>query len=199
MLGKTKILGVMLVTAVVMNLPMWVYADNSGGDRDWHQDGRLHHGDGEQMVAKVLNLSEDQVKQLKDLHQKQRESMKSVFAQMKSNREAFNAQIIKATPDMNKVNDLQAQLKTIQSQMIDNHLNSMLEIKKILTPEQFAGYMALKKARQLMMQHGDKHKHWGNKADRDHDLVSPGDLNMKKNWDLLVLVTVICILFFYGR
>ena len=84
---------------------------------------------------------------------------------------------------MNKINGIQAQIKTLQSQMVDDHLNSILEIKKILSPEQFAGYMALKKEKMLkkhMMGHGkfghkdgfdkDGHEHWSDKQDQgDND------------------------------
>jgi Spy/CpxP family protein refolding chaperone len=175
MVTKTKIAGLILATAAVLASPMFVYADNGGGDKDsWHQDGGWHHGKDGHMMAKVLGLTEDQVKQLKDIHQKQKEAMKSVFEQIKSNREAFNAEIVKAAPDMNKVNDLQAQFKTIQGQMLDNHLNSLLEVKKVMTPEQFAGFMALKKERELKMHHGrkDGHNHWADKGkdgDKGHE------------------------------
>lgn len=169
MISKTKMLGLMLATAVVFNAPMLVYADNAGGDKDsWHQEGGWHHGQGEAMFAKVLNLNDDQVKQLKDNWKQQKETMKSVFEQMKSSREAFDAEIVKATPDMNKINAIQTQIKTIQSQLVDDRFNSILAIKKILTPEQFAGYMALKKEKQLkkhMMGHGK----FGDKSDKDHD------------------------------
>jgi len=118
--------------------------------------------------GRVLNLTEDQQKQLKSIKQKQRETMKSAFQQIRSNREAFNAEIMKAAPDMNKINGLQAQLKTIQSQLADNHLNSILEIKKIMTPEQFAGYMALQKERRLIGKRAGEHKEWGNKGGQEH-------------------------------
>jgi len=173
MLAKTKMLGLMLATAAVLTSPMLVWADNGDVKAD------LYHGQRDQMMTKILNLSADQEKQLKDSCQKQKEAKKSIVEQMKSNREAFNAEIVKATPDMNKINDIQTQLKTIQSQMVDNHLNTFLEIKKILTPEQFAGYMALEKEEKLMRHEGhDKfdhkdglgkdgegHKHWGDKSD----------------------------------
>jgi Spy/CpxP family protein refolding chaperone len=173
MFTKTKIAG-LIVALMALSAPM-VYADNAGGDKDsWH------HGQHDKMMAKILNLTDDQQKQLKDNWEKQKTAMKSIFEQMKSNREAFEAEIVKATPDMSKINDIQAQLKTIQAQMVDNHLNSLLEIKKILTPEQFAGYMALEKAKKLMMHRhhrfghkdgfgkdGDGH-HWGDK-DKDGD------------------------------
>jgi len=166
MSAKTKIAGLM-VALMALSVPM-VYADNGPGDKDWH------HGQGERMMAKILNLSDDQVKGLKDIHQKEKEAMKSAFKQMKSNREAFNAEIVKATPDMSKINDIQAQIKTLQAQMVDGRLNSLLEVKKLLTPEQFAGYMALTEAKRMMMHaHGkfgrmDGHKHWGDK-DKDGD------------------------------
>ena len=196
MVIKTKIAGLAVVLMALSAPTVW--ADNGGnfvggGDSshkvcDLHHGKAWHHGQNHHMMSKVLNLTEDQQKQLKDIKQKQRETMKGFFEQIKSNREELNAEIIKATPDMSKVNNIQAQMKTLQSQMVDNHLNSILEIKKIMTPEQFAGYMTLKKERKLMkhmMGHGkfghkgefgkdgacklgEGHEHWGDKADKDH-------------------------------
>jgi len=187
MLAKTKMLGLMLAAAVAFASPK-VYADNAGAapvnDKDApHQAGNWHQDHEDNMMAKILNLSDDQVKQLKDAHEKQKAAMKSNVEQMKSNREAFDAEIIKAAPDMSKVNAIQVQLKTVQAQMLDDRLNSILAVKKILTPEQFAGYMALEKARKLMMHHeghhgfgrkdepckmGDARQHGNDHADEDH-------------------------------
>ncbi len=80
-----------MVALMALSAPM-VYADNGGGD--WH------HGQKDQMMAKVLNLTDDQQKQLKDSRQKQKDAMKSIFEQIQSNREAFDAEIVKAAPDM---------------------------------------------------------------------------------------------------
>jgi len=182
-LTNLKLLGILLATAVALTSPRLVWADEgeAGDKNSSHQEGNWHHGQGEHMMFKVLNLSEDQEKLLKDNHQKQKEAMKVIFGQMKANREAFDAEIVKATPDMNQINTIQVQFKSIQSQMADNQLNTFLAIKKILTPEQFAGYMALKKERELMMHDGhnkfghkdgfdkDGDKHWGDRADKDHD------------------------------
>ena len=159
MIAKTKIAGLM-VAVMVLSAPM-VWADNGCFRRLLLNRMaiciRAVVGitvEKAHMMAKILNLSEDQEKQLKDIRQKQKEAMKSIFEQMKSNREAFEAEIVKATPDMSKINDIQTQIKTIQSQMVDNHLNSILEIKKIMTPEQFAGYMALEKEEEMMRHEG---------------------------------------------
>jgi len=179
---KTNLTGLM-IAAMVLSSSI-VYADNGGnfstGSDSFKGGQECHHGK-HHVMARVLNLTEDQQKQLKAIKQKQRETMKSTFEAIKSNREAFNAEIVKAAPDMNKINELQNQLKTIQSQMADNQLNSVLEIKKIMTPEQFAGFMTLKKEGKLMKQehkkfgwkcawgkHGGEHKDWGNKGDKGH-------------------------------
>jgi len=177
MFTKAKMLGLTLATAAVLAWPILVWADNAPAVPTTHEDGDWHHGRHDQMLSKILDLSEDQEKQLKDSKEKQKTAMKSIFEQMKTNREAFDAEIIKATPDMGKINDIQTKIKDLQSQMVDNFLNSTLDIKKILTPEQFAGYMALEKERKLMMHDGhgqfghkdgwgkDGHKHGGDKDD----------------------------------
>jgi len=182
---KTKIYLTGLMIAVMALSSSIVYADNGGnfeGNGDFSKGGHEWHHGKHHMMVRVLNLTEDQQKQLKAIKQKQMETMKSIFKQMKSIREAFSAEIVKATPDMAKINDLQSQLKTVQSQMADNHLNSLLEIKKIMTPEQFAGFMTLKKEKELKghQRHqfghkgawgkqGEEHKDWGNKGDKDQD------------------------------
>src|SRR5258708_36793096 len=92
MLAKTKIVGLMLATGVVFTSAMLGWADNwnvksTSGEDSSHQVGDWHHGHGDQMMAKILNLSEDQEKQLKDSLKNQKDVMKSIFEQMKSNRE----------------------------------------------------------------------------------------------------------------
>jgi len=169
MLLKTTIAGFM--TALMALCVPVVYADTGdvkspGGGEASHQDGDWHHGQKDNKMAEILNLTEDQQKQLKEAHQKQKEAKKTVFEQIKANRTAFDTEITKAAVDMAKINDIQAQLKTIQAQMVDNHLNSILEIKKIMTPEQFAGYMALEKQEDMKKHEGhDGHKNWGDKKD----------------------------------
>lgn len=118
-----------------------------------------HRGKRDDSAARILNLTEDQKQKLNDIRTKQKEGMKASFEQMKSNREALDQEIILSNPDMNKINELQNQLKTIQSQMVDNKLNSRLEIKKVLSHEQFAGFMALERERKFRMHdwHGKRH------------------------------------------
>jgi Spy/CpxP family protein refolding chaperone len=164
MVTKITIAGLMMAF-MALSAPM-VYANEEGG---WHHD--------KDRMAKVLNLTDDQKKQFDDIRKKQKEAMKGVFDQIKANREAFDTEISKAAPDMNKINDLQSQLKTVQGQMVDNHLNLILETKKILTPEQYAGYMALERAERL------EHRHHGFGKDGMHKKDGGKDKNKDEDDD----------------
>ena len=113
------------------------------------------------IMTKVLNLSEDQQKQLENLWTKKQESKKIIIEQVKSNRQAFDAEITKASPDMGKISTLQTELKTIESQVVDERLNSLLEVKKVMTPEQFTGFLALKKAMKMKGMMQARHKMGG--------------------------------------
>jgi len=172
-LAPKKMVGLMLAAGIMFTSAVLVYANDGIGQKDsMHENGEWQHRH-EHMMAKILNLTDDQQKQLKDSWKKQKDATKAIFEQMRTNKQVLEAELIKSTPDMNKINDIQTQIKALVSQMVDDHLNGILEVKKILTPEQFAGYMALKKER-MMMHHKmghDKFEHKGgfdNDGDQDH-------------------------------
>ncbi|MBF0570309.1 MAG: Spy/CpxP family protein refolding chaperone [Candidatus Omnitrophica bacterium] len=160
---KTKMMGLLLPLILTLSVPV-VYADNGNGgnftggqttvtdnqasldqgNHEWRRGHCSKHG--KHMKGRFfhkLNLTDDQKKQLKDVWHKQREAMKSTVEQIKINKEALNKELILPSPDMNKVNTFEAQLKTLHAQMADNRLSSTLEVKKILTPEQFSKYLEL--------------------------------------------------------
>lgn len=103
-----------------------------------------------------LNLTPEQKKQLEDNKAKNREGMKATFEKMESYRESLKAELMKPELDMNKINDIQSQIKLLESQMTDSRLNSILEVRKIMTREQFEKFIELT----------GKHKPWHGKNDR---------------------------------
>jgi Spy/CpxP family protein refolding chaperone len=96
-----------------------------------------------QNIYAQLNLSDAQKKTLEENKATSRQKMKSVFEKMKPLRDSLNQELMKAELDMNKINEIQSQIKAVQSEIGDNRLNSILEVRKILTPEQFAKFLSL--------------------------------------------------------
>ncbi len=137
----------------LMSIPA-VHADEQQGSKHEGMHKKSHE------MFKQLNLTEDQKKQIDANKQKQREEMKAVFTQMKSQREALHQELMKKDLDMTAINNIQAQIKASQAQMADHHLNSILEVRKILTPEQFTKFLS------LMEDHKSKrHEHKGQGPD----------------------------------
>ncbi len=101
-----------------------------------------------------LNLTEDQKKQLSENKKQKRENMKVLFGQMKSQKAALKQELMKPSLDMAKINEIQSQMKANMAQMADNRLNSILEVRKVLTPEQFSKFLSLMEERR---------SHWKNK------------------------------------
>jgi Spy/CpxP family protein refolding chaperone len=114
------------------------------GDHEWGHGHWGKHGD-HQEGGFFKDLTDDQKKQLKDIWQKQKEAKKAAFEQIKADKEALTNELLQTTPDVNKINDLKSKLEALGAQMLDNRINSDLEVKKILTAEQFAQYLEFQK------------------------------------------------------
>jgi Spy/CpxP family protein refolding chaperone len=92
-------------------------------------------------VYNQLNLTEGQKKQLdenKDLHHQR---MKDLYGESRSLKDSLNQLLMQPAMDMDKVNAVQSRLKNIESEKIDDRLNSILDVRQILTPEQFVKFI----------------------------------------------------------
>ena len=156
---KSGITGILMSAVLALSAPL-VYADsgNSGnsGDSGWGHHGPCGKG------GFFSKLTDDQKKQLKDIWQKQKEAKKTAFTQIKADREALTNELLQTTPDVNKINDLKSKIEALGAQMLDSRVNSNLEVKKILTAQQFAKYLEIQEDKHS----GRFHKgEWGNRGE----------------------------------
>ncbi len=110
---------------------------SEGQSQKWHPEQRA------QEMFSQLNLTEDQKKQLEANKQQHRTKMESTHQQMKADRDALRAELMKPQLDMAKVNQIHDQIKSLQSQMEDDKLSSILAVRSILTPEQYLKFVGL--------------------------------------------------------
>ena len=179
---KTRIMGFLMTALLAFSAPL-VYADNANsgnvsggqpavsddqsssgqGDHEWGHGHGDKHGD-RQRGGFFKDLTDDQKKQLKDIWQKQKEAKKAAFEQIKADKDAITNELLQTTPDVNKINDLKSKLEALGAQMLDNRISSDLEVKKILTAEQFAQYLEFQKhkfGRSHRGQWGHRGEGWG--------------------------------------
>jgi len=85
-----------------------------------------------------LNLTADQKTKLKELHKTHKESHKQVFDQMKALRDQTKAELLKAEPSKVVLDQLAAQMGDLHKQLAAKRAGHLLQVKAILTPEQFS-------------------------------------------------------------
>ena len=100
-----------------------------------------------------LNLTGEQRQAMEKNKAEHREKMKADFEKVKALKEELNAELMKPKLDMGKIGSLQKQFKALQGKLADDRLGSVLAVRKILTPEQFAKFV------KTMKEHGPR-GHW---------------------------------------
>jgi Spy/CpxP family protein refolding chaperone len=106
----------------------------------------------EKMEAK-LGLSTDQKARLDEHRKKTREEGRRLHELLGQKRDALRDELEKNDLDMAKIKALNAEIKDVGGQLVDHRLNSVLEVRQILTADQF------KKFRELHKESGDRPEH----------------------------------------
>jgi Spy/CpxP family protein refolding chaperone len=120
-----------------------VYAEEGAGK--WQHEGKMHHEMDFSKMGKDLNLSPEQENKLKENREAHRAQMESLYSQIKTKREEIRTELGKAEFDENKIRQIHAELKDLRSQAEDMRLNAIIEVRKILTVEQFNKFNELRK------------------------------------------------------
>jgi Spy/CpxP family protein refolding chaperone len=90
-----------------------------------------------QEMYKDLGITDEQKKLLEANQTKHREQTKALYAQMRQKGTLLQQELEKKELNMQVITQTNNEIKQIQAQMLDDRLESILEVRKILTPEQF--------------------------------------------------------------
>lgn len=108
---------------------------------------------------KELNLTPEQKQKLQEQRQAARQANQSVREQMKTKMQELHAEIAKPEADPVKIKDLVADINTLKGNMFSSHVDGILAMKAILTPEQFAKFEENRKKHGFGKQKGWKQHH----------------------------------------
>ena len=84
-----------------------------------------------------LDLTEEQRERLRTRREEKEETYQQAREQLKSLRAALGDELDKPEADQGKTDELVRQITSLQQQMLTERVDSILEMKEILTPEQF--------------------------------------------------------------
>lgn len=90
-----------------------------------------------QQIYNDLGLTVEQRKLLEENKNKHREQTKALFTQLRQKMTLLRQELEKNELNMQEIHQTNNELKQLHAQMLDNRLELILEVRKILTPAQF--------------------------------------------------------------
>jgi Spy/CpxP family protein refolding chaperone len=90
-----------------------------------------------------LNLTAEQIGQLKAQREANKEAMRELRRALKRKQRQLKAELARQNPDSGRVEAITAEQKRLEAQLIDQRVKNILQIKATLTPEQFTKLSAL--------------------------------------------------------
>ena len=88
------------------------------------------------MIAKRLKLTDEQKKKFEAMEQETKKEMKASQKELKETGEKLKAELKKESPDRNVIRRHIRELSGIQAKMQIKRMDSMLDLREMLTPEQ---------------------------------------------------------------
>lgn len=161
---KNKLTNVMVLLTVLSLAaagPLAYAAPEEGGQK---KGPGYERGEGPKFFQK-LNLTPEQKEKLKAQRESRKEAVKAVHKELKTKMQALHEEIAKPVTDRAKINGQVAEVNTLKGQIFAQHIEGILGMKEILTPEQFAQLQADRKDRR-----SGKHGGWGK-----HHKEGPGE------------------------
>ncbi len=131
MLSKKGLSRVMIVAFVIA-----LFASQSLAAWGRSGKGRADRPELAALLAKKLDLTQDQIEQIKAGEQEQQKLMAAGGQKIKELGERLKDELAKDSPDKNKVHDLIRQIGTQMTELRIARTDSLLKLKALLTPEQ---------------------------------------------------------------
>lgn len=135
--------------------------------RNVNGHGHRGKGDGTRM-AQELGLSKEQQAQLKELRQKHKTERPNTREEVKALRRQIAEELKKNSPSKSKIKTLADRIGEIHAANAVRMADHMLEIKKILTPEQFSKMLDMKEQKGQRKQQMGKGRGPGGKKHHGH-------------------------------
>jgi Spy/CpxP family protein refolding chaperone len=108
-----------------------------------------HHGQREKMEERIaqiygqLDLTEQQKELLKQNKERHKAAKAVLLPRLKEAMQLLGEELKKKDIDQARISSLQATLKDLRNQMMDERFAAILEVRKILTQEQFIEFSGL--------------------------------------------------------
>jgi len=149
-----------IITALLLTSNVFAESDKREGFDNQERKAKWEQKRME--MQEKLGLSEEQQQQLKAHREKFRSENKDSREQARDLKQQLKAELRKNDVNREEVMRIHNQIKALKSEADDRRLEGILEVREILTPEQFTKFQELKG------EHGKKKGSYGDRMKKDH-------------------------------
>ena len=97
-----------------------------------------------QKVLQQLNLTNDQNEKLKEHRIKHRQKAKQLSEDIQAKRKKLAEELKTSEPNTKEIKQIHSELKNLKAKKADHRLEGILEVRKILTTEQYSKFIELR-------------------------------------------------------
>lgn len=148
-----KVMAMAVVAAMVFSVAS-AYAGEGWGGKKSETDMKKHFD----KMAEELKLTPEQKATLEKQREATGPKMKALREKQRAAHEQLRAELDKATPDKAKLTALVDEMKSLAGEQIQMRIDKVIEMKKVLTPEQSAKMKSImeEKKKEFEAKRGDK-------------------------------------------
>ena len=134
---KVKVVPILIIT-VLAGLSAYIIYTSALIPIARQKEGSMKKIDAERhRIYNDLALTTEQRRFLEENKNKHRDQTKALFTQLRQKMVLLRQELEKSELNMQEIEQTNNELKQLQTQMLDNRLERILEVRKILTSEQF--------------------------------------------------------------
>lgn len=140
---KSLSICVLMITVLFYTFPAYSesggFCDGKGPDGQGKKGMGMHDKKGKMMdaVMEEIGLTEEQQSKLAGLRESQKEGSRAIRSEMRAKHEEMKNELDKPVSDNKKVEQLVNDMTDLYRQKTNNRVKGVLDIKSVLTPEQF--------------------------------------------------------------
>jgi len=127
-----------LIAAVLIGLSVYIICTTSSIPAAWRRDAfKKRMFAKQEQIYNTIGLTDAQKKLLEENRNKYREQKKVLFTQMHQRMNLLRQELEKSELNMQEIYQTNDELKQLQDRLLDQRLECILQIRQILSPEQF--------------------------------------------------------------
>jgi len=110
------------------------FAESIGEENEGERGRRMKN------FVEELDITPEQQAKLKEQRDEHRERIKELLQALRDKRKGLAEELEKTTTDKDKIDELVSEIKGLHGQLIDERVKNILQMKTILTHEQFSEF-----------------------------------------------------------